>query len=93
MAELAGERAGAMFSPSTIHLSGRRGSGSAEAERVAGGWTGGAARRLAPERGAASGPPTRPSLRLREVSALGFAERTHHREPKGQRGGGGVMAF
>eukprot|EP00965_Chrysotila_dentata_P137140 4535776-Pleurochrysis_carterae.AAC.8 len=51
MVEPASGRAGAMFSSPTNPLSVRRGSRRKEAERRAGGRTGGAARRLVPGRG------------------------------------------
>eukprot|EP00965_Chrysotila_dentata_P237780 6202121-Pleurochrysis_carterae.AAC.1 len=96
MAEQAGEHAGAMFSSPTIPLSARRGPERDEAEpEAAGGRTGGGGKtpRAGAGRGVASGPPSRPPLRLGEVGALGFAESSHHREPKGAEMGQAPMAL
>eukprot|EP00965_Chrysotila_dentata_P023243 770282-Pleurochrysis_carterae.AAC.2 len=82
MAEPAGERAGAMLYPLTIPLSqGRRESEERTDE------SGGRRQRLDTSPrcwGVASGPPTRPSKRLWSACVLGFAEKTHSTEPRGE---------
>eukprot|EP00965_Chrysotila_dentata_P069543 2297322-Pleurochrysis_carterae.AAC.2 len=84
MAEPAGQRAGAMFSPPPFPLSQGADLLSGRTRRAGQQEQFGSSHR---GWGVASGPPTRPSERLWRAGAPGEAESTHLTGPRGRKGG------